>query len=410
MNPRFFALLLGQTGALLGAGLTGFALGVWVLQETGSAQRFAWIATATTLPGVVLAPLAGGLAERFAPRDVLLLANGLALVATAILLVLTGDAIGWPIYAVLVLSGAGFGLQWPAYAKATTALVAAPAQARAAGLLQLGPVAQHVAAPAIAALLLAFLGTHGVLALDAGLLALALATSLLVAGRVGRTPHAGGGLREAWAFLRARPGLLSLQFFYAASYFFGAVLLALGMPLLLLWVGERQAGVLLTISGAGMLAGVAVVAALRWRWPRVASILALEALGGACLLLIGVAGEPHAMTVLAAVFLAQMSISNGLSHALWQEAVPLPLQVRVFALRRMLAWMSFPMCFLVAGPVADALAVALDDRVRAIELVFIAAGAGKIAVSLAYSRARLRALDEPVAPRQSPQRAISPVT
>lgn len=393
MNGRFLALLLGQTGALLGAGTTGFALGVWVLEETGSAQRFAWIAAATTLPGIVLAPLAGGLAERFAPRDVLLVANGLALLATLLLLGMLDDGLGASIYAVLVISGAGFGLQWPAYVKATTAVVDPAAQARAAGLLQLGPVGQHVAAPALAASLLALLATRGLLWLDAALLAAAMASALLVRRAAGRTREATGGLAEAWAFLRARPGLLSLQLFYCASYFFGAVLMALGTPYMLALVDARTGGVLLTISGLGMLAGVAVVSAVRWRWPRVASILALEGLGGACLFMMGLARAPALLTALSAVFLAQMSISNGLSQALWQEAVPLGLQVRVFALRRMIAWASFPLSFLVAGPAADALAAATGDRARGIAAVFLAAGLGKLAVSLLFSRGRLRGLD-----------------
>lgn len=393
MNLRFYTLLAGQTGALLGAGLTGFALGVWVLQETGSAQRFAWIATATTLPGVVLAPLAGGLAERLAPRDVLLLANGLALLATLSLLALVGGGLGWPIYAALALGGVGFGLQWPAYVKATTAQVDARAQAQAAGLMQLGPLGQHVGAPAIAAALVTAVGTRGVLALDAALLALAVTSSLLVAGTAGRTREANGGLAEAWTYLRARPGLLSLQCFYAASYLFGAVLLALGMPLLHALVGPTDAGLLLTLAALGMLAGVAVVSLVRWRRRRVASILALEAVGGACLVLIGLTCAPAPMTAFAAVFLATMSISNGLSQALWQEAVPLPLQVRVFALRRTLAWASFPLSFLVAGPAADRLAELLGDRARGIAAVFVAAGLGKLLVSLLFIRRPLRALD-----------------
>lgn len=393
MNGRFLALLLGQTGALLGAGTTGFALGVWVLEETGSAQRFAWIAAATTLPGIVLAPLAGGLAERFSPRDVLLVANGLALAATLLLLGMLDGGLGWPIYAVLVISGAGFGLQWPAYVKATTAVVDPAAQARAAGLLQLGPVGQHVAAPALAASLLAVLATRGLLWLDAALLAAAMASALLVRRAAGRTREATGGLAEAWAFLRARPGLLSLQLFYCATYFFGAVLMALSTPYLLALVDAETGGVLLTLSGLGMLVGVAIVSVVRWRWPRAWSILALEGLGGACLLAMGLARAPALLTVFAAVFLAQMSISNGLSQALWQEAVPLGLQVRVFALRRMIAWASFPVSFLVAGPAADELAAAMGDRARGIAAVFLVAGLGKLCVSLLFLRGRLRELD-----------------
>ena len=37
----FVVLLIGQFASLLGSGLTGFALGVWVFQRTGSVTDFA---------------------------------------------------------------------------------------------------------------------------------------------------------------------------------------------------------------------------------------------------------------------------------------------------------------------------------------------------------------------------------
>jgi MFS family permease len=397
MNPRFLALLLGQTGALFGAGMTGFALGVWVLAETGSAQRFAWIATATTLPGIVLAPLAGGLAERFAPRDVLLLANGVALLATLLLLATLDRGLGAATYAILVVSGVGFGLQWPAYVKATTAVVDARLQARAAGLMQIGPLAQHVAAPAAAAVLVVLLSTGGVLWLDAALLLVAVAASCLVPRAAGRTQQATGGLAEAWAFLAARPALLSLQLFYAASYFFGGTLMALSTPYLLALFGAARAGVFLSLAGLGVLVGVAIAAQARWRRV-VPSILGLEALGGLCLVLLGVTRWPAALIVLAATFLAQMTISNALSQTLWQQRVPLALQVRVFALRRMIAWMSLPLSYLVAGPSADALGVLLHDRVDGIAAVLVLGGLGKLLVSLAWRSSQARALDHDAPP------------
>ena len=50
---------LGQPVSLIGSGVTGFALSVWVYQRTGSATQFALIAFCGVLPSVLLSPLAG---------------------------------------------------------------------------------------------------------------------------------------------------------------------------------------------------------------------------------------------------------------------------------------------------------------------------------------------------------------
>ena len=44
----FIIIWLGQMVSLIGSGLTGFALGVWVYQRTGSVTQFALISLFTT--------------------------------------------------------------------------------------------------------------------------------------------------------------------------------------------------------------------------------------------------------------------------------------------------------------------------------------------------------------------------
>ena len=52
----FLLIWFGQLISLTGTGLTGFALGVWVYQRTGSVTQYALIALATTLPGGSCSP------------------------------------------------------------------------------------------------------------------------------------------------------------------------------------------------------------------------------------------------------------------------------------------------------------------------------------------------------------------
>ena len=59
---RIFSVIwFGQLISTLGSGLTGFALGVWIYEETGSTTLFALNILAYTLPSLLMSPIAGAL-------------------------------------------------------------------------------------------------------------------------------------------------------------------------------------------------------------------------------------------------------------------------------------------------------------------------------------------------------------
>src|SRR4028119_935556 len=66
--PVFILIWFGQMVSLIGSGLTGFALGVWVYQRTGSVTQLALISLFTILPGIVISPIAGTLVDRWDRR------------------------------------------------------------------------------------------------------------------------------------------------------------------------------------------------------------------------------------------------------------------------------------------------------------------------------------------------------
>ena len=96
----FIILWLGQMVWLIGSGLIGFALGVWVYQRTGSVTPFALISLSTTLPGIVISPIAGTLVDRWDRRWTMLLGDcGAGLSTLAIALLLLADRLElWHIY------------------------------------------------------------------------------------------------------------------------------------------------------------------------------------------------------------------------------------------------------------------------------------------------------------------------
>ncbi len=77
------------------------------------------------------------------------------------------------------------------------------------------------------------------------------------------------------------------------------------------------------------------------------------ALSSLALALMGAVEGPSAWAVLAFLESLFIPVLNGSNQAIWQAKVPLAVQGKVFAARRMIAWCANPLAMLLAGPLAD---------------------------------------------------------
>jgi MFS family permease len=148
---RTFVLVwVGQLISLLGTHLTGFALGVWVFQRTGSVTQFALISVCTTLPGIIISPLAGALVDRWERRWAMILSDSGAGLSTLViaLLLLSNHLEIWHIYIATAVGSIFNAFQWPAYTAAITLLVPKRHLGRASGMTQLGEAVALIAAAA----------------------------------------------------------------------------------------------------------------------------------------------------------------------------------------------------------------------------------------------------------------------
>jgi len=359
----FLTIWFGQVVSLLGSGLTGFALGVWVYQRTGSVTQFALILFFGSLPGLLLSPLAGALVDRWDRRTTLILSDGVAALTTLILLLLLWDESKnrlemWHIYVLTAIASVAGSVQWPAFSAATTLLVSKEQYGRASGLSQMAGAISQIASPFLGALLLQTVQMRGILLIDLATFGVALASWLLVRIREPeREPGAHRSLWQesgaGWTYLRERPGLLALLILFACTNFNVGMLQALLPPLVLSFAPATTLGTVLSAAGLGMLAGTLVMGL--WGGPkrRMTGIFAGLLVQGLLLLVAG--WQPSAVLIGSAafVFLAASPIINGCSQAIWQVKVPPGLQGRVFAVRRMVAQCSMPLAYFLAGPLAD---------------------------------------------------------
>ena len=359
----FLVVWGGQVVSLLGSNLTGFALSVWVYRQTGSATRFALIALATTLPGILLSPLAGVLVDRWDRRRAMILADAGSGCATLVLalLIWTERLELWHIYLLLSVSSTFGAFQWPAFSAATTLLVPKRHLGRASGLTQMGTAAGELLTPVLAGVLVVTVGLRGVVLID--VITFACAVVSLLAVRIPRPePSAAGAAargtlareaRAGWSYLHRRPGLLALLLLFAATHLSLGMMQVLVAPMVLSFAPADVLGRVLSVAGLGMLAGSILMSV--WGGPRrrIPAILVLLALQGTALIAGGL--RPSALLVAAAgfVFLFALPLITGASQAVWQSKVEPDLQGRVFALRRMIAWSTLPLAYLLAGPLAD---------------------------------------------------------
>lgn len=361
---RTFAVVWsGQFASLVGTGLTGFALAIWVYQQTGSATQLSLVLLAAQGPQILFTPIAGALVDRWDRRWAMILADagaGLGTLAIALLL-FTDNLEIWHLYIALGFSGVFQSFQWPAYSAATTLLVSKKQYGRASGMVQMAEAVGQVIAPAAAGVALAFGGMETVIFIDVASFLLAVGTLLVVrfpqaersaAGAAG----AGSLLEEArygWTYIRERHGLLALLWYLASLNLIFGFVSVLAIPLILGFADEVTVGTVFSAVGVGMVFGSVVMSV--WGGPkrRIYGVFGADVVLGLSLIFFGFSMSIPVLVFVAVVGFSVLPIANGSSQALWQAKVEPDVQGRVFSVRRVLAQATSPVAMLLAGPLAD---------------------------------------------------------
>jgi len=358
----FRLLWAGQALALVGREMTWFALTLFAYQKTGLATTLSLLGFFHFLPLILLSPLAGALVDRY-PRKWAMLASDLAGgVATGalLLLALLGRLEVWHLYLASAFTGALSSLHWPALSAALSALLDKKDYARASGMMSLAESLAGVGAPVLAAALLKPLGLQGIFALDLLGTATAVATLLLVPipNPKPQAQEKTSLLGEAlfgFRFILQRPPLLGLQLMFFGVNFLTA-LAATVMPAMVLaktGLSESALALVRSASGLGGVAGGLFLSL--WGGPkrRVHGVFLGMAFSSLALALMGAVEGPWAWAALAFLEAFFIPLLNGSNQAIWQAKVPLEVQGKVFAARRMIAWLATPLAMLLSGPLAD---------------------------------------------------------
>lgn len=415
-HPAFLAVWVGQFASAVGAQLTAFSLSIWVFQGTGSVGHFGMVVAAQMLPAVLLASTAGVLADRFNRRRIMLFCKVAAVVVAAATFGLLEADILTPLtvgFATAVASSFAT-VHQIAYASSVPQLVPRELYQKANGLVQMSIHVSAVVVPLLAVVLLEWLGLGRIILIEGACAVVAVGTLLLA--RFGEPPARNAtldpekkGLKKHFAqqtfglrYVFGDPGLSTLMLYLAMASFINGFVYVLFRPLMLTLSDVGTLGTIVTIAGAGGLAGTIYVSFFARLRDRVTALLRFTLVSGVFMVLCGATQSIPLIALSAFGFSFTLPGAIVSVQVLLQERVPNEVRGRVFAARALLAGSSMLLAVLLSPALAELLfePEMLDGGVlagwfgqwfgqgpgRGIALLFVLAGASMVVVSLAAAR------------------------
>lgn len=374
----FFTIWGGQQLSLVGSYIAQFALVWWITETTDSATVLAGTMLAATLPSIIFGLFIGALVDRWSRRLVLIAADGLVALASAVLVLLFwNDAIEiWHVYLILFVRSIGNTFHFPAMSATTPLMVPKEYLPRVAGLNQTMSGALNVISPLLGALVLGFLAIYVIMLIDVLTAVFAIAPLFFIA--VPESPRSAqadpsndpskqakpsvwadmqAGFRYVWGW----PGLKAIVFLAMILNFLVNPVSAL-MPLLItqhfggaaIQLGWMNAG-----WGVGLIAGGLILTVWGGFQRRMVTML-MGVIGlGVGILVVGLV--PATLFPLALLGFSLGAVMNSMSNAalfaVLQQVIAPEMQGRVFALGGSLANAAMPLGLAIAGLFADAVGI-----------------------------------------------------
>jgi MFS family permease len=366
-STRAVWTLIGvETLCFLGSEVARFGVSVWIYQATQSVYAFEMLLLANTLPGVLVAPIAGSVVDRFSRKAVMIGAATVALCGT--LTVLTSALLGVlsmvPIVIGAVFASLGEAFQWPALAATVPLVTTKDDLPRYNGFVESGRAASTLAGPVVGGLLFATLKLPGLLAVE--VLTFTTATIVVSMLTIPRPEPQGAGESAGSASL-LQDSLFGLRWIIAHKPLFKFLLVAvfanfflsIGMVLMTPYglglLDETRYGIANGLFGAGMIAGGLVYGPLAGRFRNVHLFLWSALIMGALYAAYGFARGVVALAVLNFLLATLMTVGNAGILTIWQLKVPEDISGRVLSAQRAIAFAVGPIAYLLAGPLADQL-------------------------------------------------------
>jgi predicted MFS family arabinose efflux permease len=352
-------LFIGTMLTMTGNFMQMVAQGWLIYDLTSSPTWLGIVSFARGIPMLVLALAAGVLVDRFDRRTVLIAAQALTALVAVILagLIATGLIQPWHVAVTAFLSGCLFVLIIPARQALLSSTVERAQLGPAIALLSTGQNAGRIVGPALAGLLIAWVGVATSFAVQA----LGLVLALLCASMLGPRPAATSsrrasaaqslmeGLRYVWqdstvlalVSLQAIPAFLIMPYTQLLPIFARDILLT----------GPEGLGTLMMANGIGSVVGSVAIVLLPFRRQGLFLFTSLACLGLLLAMFAASTWLPLSTGIMGLLGAAQ-AVYLASNNTLVQVATPDELRGRVMSVY-MMSWGLMPLGSLPQGVLAD---------------------------------------------------------
>ncbi|MBE8595115.1 MFS transporter [Xenorhabdus sp. BG5] len=365
----FYPLWIGIAVSIFGSELTEFAFGLWLLQKQMSVMAYTNMYLVLVLPAFLLMPLVGYVIDHYDKRKVLLLTEGIAGLALAIVLLCNhfGYINSIVVYLYIALTSVLTALQIDCYSTLVFRLVPQSSLNRANALGSLSDSLPQMLAPVVGAFLFSHYGLGMVLTVDL----LTFMVSAFAAGLLFRVkavqflPHDDGILSklnwkaifpdmECVRLVKASPEMTyMIGYTFFKSILVGGTLITI-VPYFTTYFSVADAGYMMSIGGVSM-----VIVSLMSAWKpailRHMPLLLLEFLFAIGFVVLTQIKNAYVSVACIAISFITMRISIIKMQTLWQTIVPKIYHGRVFALRNLVKTFSSFIIYLITGIVLEIL-------------------------------------------------------
>jgi MFS family permease len=376
-NRNLRIYLGGQAVSLLGTWMQATAQSWLVWELTQSESSLGIVVMLNSLPLFLLAPWAGGFADRFNRRMILLVTQSIAmLLAFSLAFLVQTDLVQiWHIYTFAFILGTIAALDFPAQQAFIGDLSGMKQVRQAVTLNIMGLQVARMVGPALAGVLLKAVGTAAAFWINGVSFLVVLFSIFMVKSHkqeINRRDTGRGQFREVLDYVRAQPRMMDLLIFASLVTFFGFSILNI-LPAVADDVlnGDSQTfGLLMASSGAGALISTLFLLPLSQQAKRIGRIV-----GGATIWIgvfyILLSRSTFVLLSMMSIFLVSLGVPLVLTTGLgvMQLMAPGDMRARIISLFTMVSFGLQPISSLFIGYAAETVGAQTIIMVNAICLV-----------------------------------------
>ena len=361
-NRAFTILLIGQLISAIGSGLTDFGLAIYVFQMTKSVTATSIISICAFLPAIHLSPIGGIFADHYDRRIMMILGelfSGLGLIIC--LVTILSPSPSFQVICIGVgVSSVFTAFMEPAFKATITDLLSEEEFAKAGGLVQLAGSAKLLISPMIAGLLLQITTVSSLLLIDIFTFVITAATMLIAKNKMAVAKTEGysrlnvfGEMKEGLASIHKNKGIMAMIALMTFAVFCLGFVQILCKPLILSFSGEKELGILSTVSAFGMMAGSIGIGIMKGKKSYV-RVLSLGLIGcGFFFALMGLRANLFLITLFGFMMFVFMPAIQIGAEVLIRKNLENEVQGRAFGFIGFVTQMGYIVAYLVSGILSD---------------------------------------------------------